>query len=300
MNNGSVKNLNPLAKVTMLLAFCIVSLIFTSMVAVLVILALNIPEDSRLALQILTFAGQIGGFLIPVVVFIKVFDFSMKQTLHLYKVKPYHLILAIILAAIAIGIISFSGEVNVKALEGRDGIFSTLKKLEDDAALKMEAMLEMKTISALLFNLFLIALVPAICEELLFRGFIQGKLALYFKNSHIAIWISAAVFSAIHMQFFGFLPRLLLGGVFGYLLIYSGSIYLPIMAHFTNNALAVITYYIAENTDYITNEEINNTETEWYFALGSALLVIGILLVIKSTSNWKDRKSDYENLEHFV
>jgi hypothetical protein len=85
---------------------------------------------------------------------------------------------------------------------------------------------------------------PAIGEELLFRGVLQKLIQKMTGSSHWAIWITATLFSALHLQFFGFLPRLLLGALFGYLLEWTGTLWLPILAHFINNASGVIVFFI--------------------------------------------------------
>src|SRR5690606_9694418 len=98
--------------------------------------------------------------------------------------------------------------------------------------------------SALAINLLMIAIIPAIGEELLFRGGIQNIFYKWFKNPHIAIWAAAILFSAIHVQFYGFIPRMLLWALFGYLLVWGKSIWYPIIGHFINNGSAVVTAFI--------------------------------------------------------
>ncbi len=93
-------------------------------------------------------------------------------------------------------------------------------------------------------SLFIIAVIPAIGEELVFRGLLQKIFTQWTKNAHIAIWISAFLFSFIHFQFFGFLPRMLLGAFFGYLFLWSGNLLIPIFAHFVNNAIGVTMYWL--------------------------------------------------------
>lgn len=94
----------------------------------------------------------------------------------------------------------------------------------------------------LIANLIALALIPSVGEELVFRGLIQGGLSRYL-NAHVAILITAIIFSAIHMQFSGFFPRMLMGMVLGYLFWWSQSVWLPIFAHFVNNATAIVSYY---------------------------------------------------------
>jgi len=115
-------------------------------------------------------------------------------------------------------------------------------------------------------------------EELLFRGVVQRILTEMTRNHHWGIWLSAALFSALHLQFFGFIPRLLLGAIFGYLLVWSGSLWLPILAHFVNNAGAVIALWLSgKGVISPAVEEFGAGMEYWYYALPS--LVIGALVL---------------------
>lgn len=96
----------------------------------------------------------------------------------------------------------------------------------------------------MILNVLIIAVIPAIGEELIFRGVFQRIFYDLFKSGHVAVWITAFVFSAIHFQFFGFVPRFILGLVFGYLFLWSGTLWLPVISHFVNNAVPVIGAYI--------------------------------------------------------
>lgn len=112
--------------------------------------------------------------------------------------------------------------------------------LEAQAMALTKALLEFSTTSDVWVVLISVAVLPAVCEEWLFRGTLQPILVRATGNIHFGIWVSAALFSAIHMQFFGFIPRMLLGAGFGYLVVYSGSLWPAIVSHFVNNATVVI------------------------------------------------------------
>lgn len=118
---------------------------------------------------------------------------------------------------------------------------------EAKSATIMEYFVAMDSYTDLVINLVVIALIPAIGEEFLFRGVIQRGLIKWKKNPHFGIWISAFLFSALHMQFLGFIPRFLIGGFFGYLFLWSGSIWLPVITHFLNNALAVLVIFTSSS-----------------------------------------------------
>ena len=109
----------------------------------------------------------------------------------------------------------------------------------------MQKMLAVDSFGGLLFNLIAIALIPSIGEELTFRSVLQQFLVKKTRNAHVGILITAFIFSAIHLQFYGFLPRLLLGLFLGYLFYATGSIWTSMLMHFVNNGSAVIMYYIA-------------------------------------------------------
>jgi len=118
-----------------------------------------------------------------------------------------------------------------------------MRNAEDAAAAITEQMLSTKGIVPFVINVLVIGVVAAAGEELFFRGALLTALRRMIRNPHVAIWVVAVIFSAIHFQFYGFLPRMLLGSFLGYLLYWSGSIWLPVYAHFLNNAMAVICVY---------------------------------------------------------
>jgi len=153
------------------------------------------------------------------------------------------------------------------------GIEKQIRLMEEQAAAQTEKMLFANTFGALLFNIFLIAVIPALGEELFFRGTLQRVISNA-KGQVLAVWITAFIFSAVHMQFYGFIPRLLLGAFLGYLLVWSGSIWLPIAAHFVYNAFAVVFHYLS-NKAYLTIDiDTIGTGNTWWLGL-----VCGVIFV---------------------
>lgn len=134
-----------------------------------------------------------------------------------------------------------------------------MRQAELEAMRMTEAFLVMQTPLDLMVNLIIIAVIPAVGEELLFRGVIQKLFLKWNGKIHLSVWLTSFVFSAVHMQFLGFFPRLILGSVLGYMLVWSGSLWLPIVAHFTNNAFAVvISYFIGIDKANPTIESIGS------------------------------------------
>lgn len=130
------------------------------------------------------------------------------------------------------------------------GIELWMQQMETQSQVLTEKFLGVSTYDGLALNLLVMAAIPALGEELFFRGILQTVLSEKL-NRHLTVWITAFIFSAIHLQFYGFLPRLLLGAALGYLFLFSGSIWAPIVAHFVNNALAVTFAFLSFN-GYLT------------------------------------------------
>ncbi len=126
---------------------------------------------------------------------------------------------------------------------------------EDSIKKASDSMMDMKTIGSLFFNLIFIGLVTAVAEEFLFRGCLQTIFIRWMKNPHVAIWITAILFSAFHMEFLGFLPRLMLGLFFGYFTWWSGSIWPSVWAHFVNNGTVVVITYLFQHKLIHTNPD---------------------------------------------
>lgn len=147
-----------------------------------------------------------------------------------------------------------------------------MRTLENEAAELTKKFLQMEGIGQLLFTLFAVAVVPAITEELMFRGVLQQILGKLTKSPHIGIFLAGALFSAIHFQFYGFFPRMMLGVMLGYLFYWSGNIWYPIIAHFVNNGMQVVLVYFG-NTEIEADPEMIGQTPGWIYAvIGSFLL----------------------------
>ena len=168
-----------------------------------------------------------------------------------------------------------------------------MKQQEEAAKTLTDKFLSASTLDVLLVNLLLMAVLPALAEELTFRGVLQrlfqGSNVSDFhivKVPHIAIWVTAILFSAIHMQFYGFLPRMLMGALFGYMLVWTGSLWVPILMHFTNNAMAVILYFVATRAgwDMEKVDAIGTGDTLWLGIVSIVLTIGGIYAFRRSTT----------------
>jgi uncharacterized protein len=127
-----------------------------------------------------------------------------------------------------------------------DGFEQWARAKEDELAELTKLIANFGTLPRLLVGLLTIAVIPAIGEELVFRGVIQRQIHRWSGNAHVAVWAAALIFAAIHVQFFGFIPRALLGALFGYLYLWSGNLIVPIVAHFVNNGFTVLLLYLQQ------------------------------------------------------
>ncbi|GGH46536.1 hypothetical protein GCM10007423_46340 [Dyadobacter endophyticus] len=160
------------------------------------------------------------------------------------------------------------------------GLEKWMRDKEDQLSVMTEFLTSYNSFSQLLIALFVVTLLPALGEEMLFRGVIQTKIFQESRNIHLAIWVSAAIFSAIHFQFYGFLPRMMLGALFGYLYYWTGNLWVAILAHFVNNGFVLVMMYL-HNVGII---EINIEEAKsmpFVLILASLLVSTAILGAIR-------------------
>jgi membrane protease YdiL (CAAX protease family) len=283
------------------LAFLLIAMVLaiplfgiSSMLSIPTINNLSDPESIRL-LKYFQVVQSIGLFIVPPVILAWLFHGQITEYLLLNKKSNSSSILLVaVLVFFSLPLINFIGEWNMRMEfpEFLTGMERWMKNAEENAAELTEAFLKVDGTSGLLFNLFMIALLPAIGEELLFRGVIQRIFTNWTRNHHWGIWISAILFSALHIQFYGFVPRMLLGVLFGYLLVWSGSMWLPIVAHFFNNGFAVVAMYLVDKN--VLNpevEEIGANSGSRYAVILSLALVFLLMFLIKKENKGNELQS---------
>ena len=168
-----------------------------------------------------------------------------------------------------------------------------MKTSEESAKVLTEQFMHTTTFGGLIINILLMAVLPALGEELTFRGVLQRLLTPRITTSspnrlmpHTAIWCSALLFSAIHLQFYGFVPRMLMGALFGYMLVWTGSLWIPILMHFTNNAAAVLLYFVSLRAgwDMEKMDTIGTNDTLWLGVVSMVITIVGVYAFRRSTT----------------
>lgn len=159
--------------------------------------------------------------------------------------------------------------------------FETWAREKEDLAAELTSYLtHFDTVGHFALAFFIIAVLPGIGEELVFRGMLQPELQRATGNIHAAIWISAIMFSAIHLQFFGFVPRMLLGVMFGYMYYWSGNIIIPMLAHFVNNGFSLLMVYLYQLGIISVDMESGESASPFLVALFT-IITFGLLLYLK-------------------
>ncbi|MGR6088486.1 MAG: CPBP family intramembrane glutamic endopeptidase [Arcticibacter sp.] len=243
------------------------------------------------AMKLLVLLGTgIGSFTIPSLAGAFLLFKSPMEELGLRRPQggASTLIFAVVALVFSLPLINFMVMLNeyMALPDALIGVEQWMKEAEEEMRVITEAMLEVQYPSDLVLNLVVIAAVPAIAEELLFRGLLQNLFGKLTSNKHASIWITAALFSAIHMQFYGFLPRMVLGAAFGYMLVWSGSLWLPIAAHFANNGFAVLVSHLNQSTasPLFDENEVGKGSADIWLVLVSMAVVVFCFYQIKKRS----------------
>lgn len=287
-----------------LTGYALAGLIVGSILSLIIILAtsdhqsmmdltnLSFDDPNALnALKTLQIITSIGLFMLPPI-FLALTERQKISQFYNWK-KPVLPMLGIIflLMLVSLPITELSGFINQKMTlpDALKPLEAWMRAKETEAEQMTLKLLTMNTTTDFLVNLFMIAVLPGIAEELMFRGGVQRSFLKMFGNPHVAIWITAIIFSAIHVQFFGFLPRLFLGALFGYIYLWTKSLWYPMFAHFLNNGYAVCMalYYQKHN---LPLDKIEETPAfNWMgYVLGLGLTAFLLLYLRKQyTENGK-------------
>lgn len=203
--------------------------------------------NARLAFLFIQGLGGGLGFLAGGWLFIRLVDkktLRLEQQFEAGKFKNLWIVLPLLIGFVLFNSLLVYLNMNIDFPEALSGLEASLREKEDQLMELTKYLTDFDTVGEFLLGVLVIGVLAGIGEEYLFRGIIQPKMHYYTGNAHWGVWITAFIFSAIHFQFFGFLPRLMLGALFGYLYLYSGSLLYPILAHILNNTLTVTMVYL--------------------------------------------------------
>ena len=211
------------------------------------LLSLPFTEEKRSAILVLQGFGAVGGFIIAALIYLVVVErIQLTALFNLKQVNIWAVILTIVIVIsfMFVNTIFIEWNMNLSFPGFMSGFEEWAREKEEELKIVTEFLTEFGSFSQFIIVFLVVAIIPAIGEELIFRGILQNKFHLMFKNIHVAILVTAILFSGFHLQFFGFIPRLFLGILFGYLYYWSGNIWYPILGHFVNNGFTLILIYL--------------------------------------------------------
>lgn len=296
MLRGIYSHLNHFSKLILLLTLVLSFLLFSTLFGILILVPfygtdilsmLQMPDYSNVqlvkAMKIIQILNTLGGLLLPSVIFMWLCT-SENETFggltESYSFLP--VVLSFFLIVLAQPIVGWANELNsyLSLPEGLSFIENWMKNTEAQGEQITDAFLSTTSTSGLMLNIFMIAILPAFAEEILFRGVLAKLFKDWSGKVHLAIFLSSFIFAAIHLQFYGFLPRFLLGMALGYLFFWSGSLWLPIAAHFANNFLSVLVEFLFRKGIIHTNAENFGMDNVAWLTILSVIGVTGILYLI--------------------
>lgn len=252
-----IKNINRTERILILIGLMIVGTILASFSPLL--FTRSIESFSKLnVLRITQIISQFFMFIAPPLLYAVLVKEKPMHYLGFKKTSPWHLLIGVMMMYTILPLNNVFAEwnANISLPESMRAIEDIMKSLQEQATEITERMLNVNTVGGLLVNLFMIAGLAAFGEELIFRSMLQPFLIKACRNVHIGIFVASCVFSFIHFEFYGFLPRLVLGMLLGYMFYYSKSIWVPMLMHFVNNGTAVVLYYL--NNIGVTNIDVES------------------------------------------
>lgn len=290
MKAGVLSNISDAKKLVALIILVLIGSFLFTLLGYLVIMAVygtgslewltnvTISNDTIGALKFLQILQTIGMFVVPGFTAAWLFSSHPLDYLGFKPSSVQNFVSVVVMMVVSIPAINLLGSINELI-----PLSNWMVEMERNAEILTEEFLRTDSAGTFLINLLMIAILPAIGEEIIFRGILQKHLVSATRRRWVGILIAAALFSAFHLQFRGFIPRFALGIIFGYLYEWSRSLWLPILAHFTNNAIATIAYLLmGSKISGSKIEEIGSLQDIWAIGIVS-LLAVALLL----RSVWK-------------
>jgi membrane protease YdiL (CAAX protease family) len=291
---GKMANSHVITKMAVWLGSMLLYCIF-AMILIAMVMGENLTMDISMY-KWMQFLQTIALFLLPAIFIAYISSQEPWQWLGFTKkVSWQSLVWAVAIMLVALPAINLLGYLNqqLSLPSALEGLETWMKNKESEATWLTEMLMSDSSYKGLVINLLLMAVLPAVAEEFTFRGVLQRfftskKHMNNVSNSvpHVAIWVTAAVFSAIHMQFYGFVPRMLMGALFGYMLVWTGSLWVPMLMHFVNNAMAVLVYFMVNRAGWDMDkvDAIGTGNTLWLGIVSIVLTIVGIYMFRRSTT----------------
>ncbi|ARS42021.1 CPBP family intramembrane metalloprotease domain-containing protein [Sphingobacteriaceae bacterium GW460-11-11-14-LB5] len=298
------EEINPFLQLLLLLFYAVIGGLVFGILAIAIVLmmyGLGIVSNLDMLLagdpkyiggfKVIQILSSIGTFILPPIALALT---ERKKVTEFYLFRQPKFLLVVLVLAIMILSMPFMEWTVIwnQKMVLPDFLHQIEQWMKEKEAIAMKMTIQLITVRSnfdFIVNLIMIAVIPAVGEELMFRGGVQRSLNRAFENPHVAIWLSAIIFSAIHVQFYGFVPRMLLGAGFGYLYYFSGSIWYAMLAHFINNAYAVCAAFYMQKHHMPLDKADEPIGFPWYGYLISAIITIALFKFFKDSAT-RERK----------
>jgi len=306
VKRGALQHLSAWEKLLLFIAGCILSSMLFSLIGMsFVSLLFDIDPysqkelldlsniDAIRSIKLINLFFQLGGFLFPSVIFAMLFTEKPNNYLHIKTAPRFNQIGILIILFLALTIFNdwltrINNQLDLSFISE-----DLQQKIVYDETIIKQSIYAYIGLSwrSYFVNLFLLAVIPAICEEMAFRGLFQHLLSKISGKIHVGVWLTAFVFAFIHFQFLDFLPRMALGLIFGYIVILTGNLWSSILLHFLNNGFAL-------TLEFLSRKGIISTDSYWFHfgplsLVISILVAIGLIYLLKKQSKWKEMKTLY-------
>jgi len=292
-----LENISPFGKLLLLLGLILIFSVLTALSGLLIgklyfgsnlselAVLISDPETDKAIgfVKFFQLINQIGIFILPIVVYSFFVSSSPGNYLKLdTKPSAVSLLVATLVVYSILPFLNYLAEWNQQIVlpDAFWGIEQWMKEKEIQAARLTAIFLKTDKLGGLSLNLLIVAFIPAIGEELLFRGVILRLVKEMTKSLHLAVIISAVIFSAIHLQFYGFFPRFLLGLLLGYSFVFTQNLWVPIFLHLINNASSVIIFYLHYNGFIKTSMESFGASPNPVYIIGSLLATVWLMIIL--------------------
>lgn len=275
MQHPIIKKTTKFERLFILLALIIIGLILGTVIGfAYVFITKSNPQDLN-SLRFMQISSQLFTFVFPPIAYAFLVKEKPVNALGLKNAKILWFLIgtAMIFAIMPLNSILAEWNAGLKLPESLSALEQMIKDMQESASAMIEKFVSVDTIGGLMLNLFMIAGLAALGEELLFRSIIQTSLIKICKNAHVGILIASAIFSFIHLEFYGFVPRLILGMLLGYMFYFSSSIWVPMLMHFLNNGTVVLIYFL-------NNKDITNIDVDTFGQTSIPILIVSIVVMI--------------------
>ncbi len=279
MVNRDIRDLTSLRLLILLSSFCI-ALLLSSLIGMGIGMIEGLKESYKLLLS--SAVQCVVAFCIPAWLTARFCTHDASKWLGLNKMPGLKAFIGVVIAyALALPAFNWIVDWNqhIHLPDAFSQIEETFRNWEETNGSVAVKMLSDANVATIVTAVIVVGLLTGFSEEVFFRGALQGIFQRGNVSSFVAVWGAAAIFSALHFQFFGFIPRLLMGAFFGYLFLWSESLWLPIFAHALNNSIVVVTFN-SQGGEIDTIGTTSAGEIGW-LAIGSAVITLAYLYFFK-------------------